>query len=203
MKRSLKSTALTICSSIFILAALSPQALAATQRSADFDAGNTVGLGLYGLSYDYGLGWFSVGLAAQSSVASTLGNPLADPIQLSTRMAGRFYEEEGLSAAVIAGLYFDPGQPGSRAYLTPDLGLSVAYDFREHNFPFALRLNLSLAISDRTSYYPVSEDYAPKSNFFQKLSFGPGTSLELAWMPTDNFEVTLGGGTLLGMRLKF
>lgn len=192
--------------SLLAFGLLCQPALAATQRSADFEAGNTVSLGLYGLSYDYGIGWFSAGISAQSPPSATLSNPLSEPIQLSTRLLGRFYQKDGLSAGVLASLHFDPGQPGSRAYLIPDLGLSVAYDFRQYEIPLALRLNLSLAISDRNSYYPGmgdSDQSNPTGNFFQKLSFGPGTSLELAWMPSDNFEITVGGGTLMGMRLKF
>ena len=117
------------------------------------------------------------------------------------RALGRFYQENGLSAALLGAVTFNPGQPGSRATLRPDLGLSVGYDFREFDFPFALRLNLTLAVND--ARVGSIEDPQPVPNFFQRLGFGPSTSFEVAWMPTENFELTTGGGTILGMRLKF
>ncbi|PKL75656.1 MAG: hypothetical protein CVV27_14250 [Candidatus Melainabacteria bacterium HGW-Melainabacteria-1] len=188
--------------SLCFLCAVTP-AQAAIQRSADFEDGHAIGIGLYGLSYDYGIGFFSAGLSAGSPASYSLGNPLANPLRPSLRLFARFYEQAGLSAGLFTGLNFDPGTPGERAYLIPDLGLGVAYDFRQFNLPFALRLNLSLALNDsRNRYYSPDSSY-PTPNFFQRLTFGPQTSLELAWMPSDQFEVTLGGGTLLGMRMKF
>lgn len=180
---------------------LAPPAEAAIQRSADFDNGSSLGLGLYGLAYDFGWEFLSIGLSAASP--TTTGNPLTSPLRLNTRVLGRFYQAEGLSAAVLAGVTLDPGSPGSRAYLTPDLGLSIGYDFREFDVPFAVRLNLSLAVSQQTGVQYGWQDPQPASNFLQRLTFGPQTSLEVAWMPNDNLELTLGGGTLLGMRLKF
>ena len=50
------------------------QAEAATQRSADFSQGNTVGIGLFGLSYDYGLGPVSLGFDSNSKLTSSLVN---------------------------------------------------------------------------------------------------------------------------------
>jgi len=183
--------------------ALTLPAQASVQRSADYEQGNTLGIGLYGMAYDYGWEFLSLGLAASSSPTATFGNPLSDPIRLSTRLLGRFYQQDGLSAAALVGLQFDPGRPGTRAYLTPDLGVSVGYDFREFDAPFAVRLNISLALSGQTQlFYPGSEP-APVGNIFQRLAFGPNTSFEVAWLPSDNLEFTLGGGTLLGMRLKF
>lgn len=202
-----KHIAGTLLCALALLPPAAAPASAAIQRSADFSQGQTVGLGLYGLSYDYGIGFFSAGLSAQSPASLSLGNPLNSPLKPGLRLAARFFELEGLSAAVIGGLLFDPGRSGERAYLTPDLGMGIAYDFRKFNFPFALRMNLTLALSDsrNSPIVPVyGDDYvAPAGNFFQRLSFGPQTSFELAWLPTDQLEVTLGGGTLLGMRMKF
>ena len=197
----------TCLSSLFcaisILALSAGPAPAAIQRSADFIDGHSIGLGLYGMSYDYGIGFFSAGLAAQSPSSMNFSNPLNDPLRPSLRLLGRFYQLEGLSAAVLGGLLFDPGRAGERAYLTPDLGLGIAYDFRQFNVPFALRMNLTLAISDRNVNLYPQDTSIPAPNFFQRLTFGPQTSLELAWLPTDHLEVTVGGGTLLGMRMKF
>ncbi|MBF2055534.1 MAG: hypothetical protein IGS03_18950 [Candidatus Sericytochromatia bacterium] len=185
---------------------LAQPAQASIQRSGDFENGHTLGVGLYGVAYDYGWEFLSIGLSASSSPAATLGNPLSDPLRLSTRVLGRFYQQEGLSAAVLAGLQLDPGQPGNRAYLTPDVGLAVGYDFREFDVPFAVRFNLSLAVSQQVNgFYPSGPEGEPPpvGNFLQRVTFGPSTSLEVAWMPSEKLEFTLGGGTLLGMRLKF
>ncbi len=207
MSKVFKKATLTVLAATSLLASTlftGSQAQAAIQRSADFEEGSTIGIGIYGMSYDYGIGFFSAGLSAQSSASLNFGNPMSQPLKPSLRLLARFYQLEGLSAGVLAGATYDPGFPGSRAYLTPDLGLSVGYDFRVHNAPFALRLNLTLAVGDGRGAYPINDyDALPSGNFFQRLSFGPLTSLELAWMPSEHFEVTLGGGTLMGMRLKF
>ena len=183
---------------------LHPAAKASIQRSADFSEGSSLGVGLYGMSYDYGIGGFSAGLNVSSSASygANSYSPFNSPLRPSLRLIGRVYQQEGLSAGVFGGLFFDPGNVGERAYLTPDLGLGVAYDFKQFNVPLALRLNMSVALGDgRRGYSP--DDSQVSANFFQRLIMGPNTSLELAWMPTETLEVTLGGGTLLGMRMKF
>ncbi|MGV3523273.1 MAG: hypothetical protein ACO1RX_03565 [Candidatus Sericytochromatia bacterium] len=197
-----------LCVSLFSLSCLSLPAQAALQRSADFSEGHSIGLGLYGLAYDYGIGGFSAGLSVASAYGSFYSPNLSEPLKPGLRLVGRFYEQDGLSAAALAGLQFDPGYPGNRSYLTPDLGVAVAYDFRQFDVPLAIRMNLSLALrEDRTISFLTgpsgSEQTQPQGNVFQRLGFGPNTSLEVAWFVNDNFEVTAGGGTLLGMRLKF
>lgn len=187
----------------------SQPAQAAVQRSADFEEGHGLGVGLYGLSYDYGVSWFSIGLQAGSrSAAQSLYPNAYTTLNLSTRMLARVYQQDGLSAGVIAGLQLDPGTPGERAYLTPDLGVAIAYDFSQFEWPFVIRMNLTLALSERSlnpyPSYPGNDDYSqPSPNLLQRLVFGPQTSLELAWLASKNLEITAGGGTLLGMRLKF
>lgn len=194
-----KQVGLSLLTTVLILGGSLP-AWAANQRSADFEAGHTLGVGLYGLSYDYGWGPISAGATAVTPYQS-IYSPLNAPLNLGARVLGRFYQENGLSAGVLGALTFHPGQPGTRASLTPDLGLSVGYDFRPFDFPFALRLNLTLAIQD--ARITSIDSPTPAPNFFQRLGFGPSTSFEVAWMPSENFELTTGGGTLLGMRLKF
>lgn len=190
-----------------LLAGLALQAApaqAAIQRSADFSQGSAVGIGIYGLSYDYGIGFFSAGLAIQSQSSFSFSNPLNNPLRPSLRLAARFYQNRGLSADVLGGLLFDPGYVGERSLLVPDIGLGVAYDFRKaFKLPFALRMNLTLGVNDYSSRYPDNGEPGQQANFFQKLGFGPQTSVELAWLPTKDLEITLGGGTLLGMRMKF
>lgn len=199
-----------VCLTALTLSFAGFSAQASIQRGADFDDGSSLGVGLYGLSYDYGWEFLSLGLSTASSASSSLSNPLNTSLRINSRVLGRFYQEEGLSAAVLAGVTLDPGTPGGRAYLTPDLGLAIGYNFREFDLPFAVRLNLSLAISQPSKLSYVYDPYGhseplqqPSGHFLQRLTFGPQTSFEVAWMPNDNLELTLGGGTLLGMRLKF
>jgi hypothetical protein len=193
--------------SVTLALVVSAPAFASTQRSADFTEGSAVGIGLFGLSYDYGLGPVSLGANIGTDLASFnyYGQPA---LKYNARLLWRVMEMDGLSGGVLAGLQYDPGRPGGRAYLNPDLGFSVAYDFRRFDAPFALRLNVTLGVgSGATNYYPSTPDGSapdtPTANFFQRLTVGPNTSLELAYMPSDNMEITLGGGTWLGMRLKF
>lgn len=173
---------------------------AAIQRSADFTQGHTVGVGMFGLSYDYGVGPFSIG----SSVSSDAVYNMSYSARLRPGLRGmwRFMEMDGLSAGILAGIQFDPGTVGGRAYLTPDLGVGMAYNFRLVEIPMALRLNLTLALGNsNNTYYPENTDQ-PTPNMFQRLTIGPLSSMELAFMPTRNLEITLGGGTWLGMRVK-
>lgn len=195
-----------LCLSVSIgLLLVHPAAQAAIQRSADFSEGSTLGIGLYGLSYDYGIGGFSAGLNVSSSASygANSYSPFNSPLRPSLRLMGRVYQQEGLSAGIFGGLFFDPGNVGERAYLVPDLGLGIAYDFKQFNVPLALRLNMSVALGDPRRSYSNPEDSPVSANFFQRLMMGPNTSLELAWLPTETLEVTLGGGTLVGMRMKF
>jgi hypothetical protein len=208
MKKMIKTLALSF-GLLMATALVQPvqPAQAAIQRSSDFSQGNTIGVGLFGLSYDYGVGPFSIGAAFSSDAIYSFAS--GSRLRPGLRAMWRFMEIDGLSAGVLAGVQYDPGTPGGRAYLTPDLGVGMAYNFKIFDLPTALRLNLTLALSSSsTGYYfgsyPTSNSNVdePTPNFFQRLSIGPMSSLELAFMPSPNFEITLGGGTWLGMRLK-
>lgn len=183
------------------------EAQASIQRSADFAQGNTIGLGLFGLSYDYGLGPISLGLMATTPLPTIPGlsnNSYQPYLKLSTRAVWRMFESDNLSAGLLVGLEYDPGNPGSRSWLTPDVGFAVAYGFKIFEVPIALRLNVTVAASRNTQYYSdLDTTSLPSRNFLQQLTVGPNTSLELAFKPNENLELTLGGGTVVGMRLHF
>ncbi len=172
---------------------------AAVQRSADFAEGQTIGIGLYGAAYDYGLGGFSGGLYANTmSYTSSFSPNLNEPPRIGLRLAARSYVDKSLSLGWIGGLHVRqktsnliPGDTTVRNELVPDVGLSVAYSLQEFDIPFILRLNMTLGLS------------LGESNPLNSLQFGPQTGLELAWVPRENLEITLAGGTLLGMRLTF
>jgi hypothetical protein len=182
-------------------------AQAATLPSADFKPGQTMGLGLAGLSYDYAFPRVSLGASLASSNA---WSPNLTHMQLGARAAYRFLQSDGLTAAVVGGVVFDPGQPGGRSYLIPDLGLGAAYRFQVGAFPLSVRFNFTLTAdqgqaSAPYAQYPVDPNapQVPTGNFLQRLTAGPNTMIGLAYQPSDNVEVTVGSGTLVGVRFSF
>lgn len=191
------------------LLALSLPAQAATQRSADFAPGNTVGIGLFGLSYDYGLGPVSLGLDTNSSSNYSF-SPYGTRLKFSSRVLWRVMETETITGAAIVAAHYDPGEAGGTdPQFVPEAGFSMAY--RIWDSPFLIRLNATVGYhSGRQANpwlsVPTGEDSTeplPEPHFFQKIGMGPGTSFELAYQPDENSEITLGGGSWVGMRLKF
>lgn len=181
-------------------------AQAATLPSADFKPGQTMGLGLAGLSYDYAFPRVSLGA---SLAASNAWSPNFTHMQLGARAAYRFLQADGLSAAVIGGVTFDPGQPGGRSYLIPDVGLGAAYRFNLAAFPFSVRFNFTLTADQGQAtapyaQYPIDPNAVQaRGNFLQRLTAGPNTMIGFAYHPSDSVEVTLGSGTLVGVRVNF
>lgn len=172
---------------------LSAPAQAATIPAANFAAGNTLGLGYSGLSYDHGFGRFSLG--ASVGDGSLLG--YQSHMRVSARALGRFFDESGLAASWIGGLMYDPGVPGDRAYLVPDLGLGVAYTFAGR-WPITIWANLTLTVS-QTVVDPTNP--VPVGNLLQRLTFGPESTVGVGFQLTPKLQFTLGGGTLVGLRL--
>lgn len=200
---------------------MNQQAQAATQRSADFSQGNTVGIGLFGLSYDYGLGPVSVGFDSNSKLTSGLGiyggGLSGNILKFSTRALWRVMETEKFTGAFVVAAHYDPGDIGqNNPVFFPEAGFSIAY--RILDSAFLIRLNTTVGYNSTlkgTIYPPIS--YSPgdldntsneeprevEASFLQKFGVGPGTSFELAYQPDENSEITIGGGSLIGMRLKF
>lgn len=201
MPSQIKILCFAVCASASLLWG---NALAATQLSADVEPGHRLGLGLMGAAYDIGLGPVGLGFALNTREPQSLlaGNFRTEHMQLRYSLRGiwRIAEIDSLAMGVLAGIHLDPGQAGERPGITPELGMGVAWDLRSFDLPFALRLNLSVGIHP---YRPSSwqqNDTPP--TLLQRLGLGPATSLEAAWFVNDNTEVTLGGGTLVGLRLK-
>lgn len=202
MPSQIKGLCLVLCASVSLIWSASAQA--ATQLSADLEPGHRLGLGLMGAAYDLGLGPVGLGLALNTREPQSLlgGNFRTENMQLRYSLRGmwRVAEIESLSMGVLAGLHLDPGQPGERPGLTPEVGMGVAWDLRTFDLPFALRLNLSVGINPYRPQ-PWQQNNTPPT-FLQRLGLGPATSLEAAWFVNEQTEVTLGGGTLVGLRLK-
>ena len=194
-------------------------AQAATQRSADFSQGSTVGIGLFGLSYDYGLGPVSLGFDSNSKLTSGIGiygsGMSGNILKFSTRGLWRVMETEKFTGAFIAAAHYDPGDIGqNNPVFFPEAGFSIAYRILDSKFLIRLNTTVGYNSTLKGTVYPT---YAPdnlemtaheeakevEASFLQKFGVGPGTSFELAYQPDENSEITLGGGSLIGMRLKF
>ena len=203
---------------ILALALFTAETQAATQRSADFSQGNTVGIGLFGLSYDYGLGPVSLGFDSNAKINSSLsvyggGGFGGNTLKFSSRGLWKVMETEKITGAFIAAAHYDPGDIGqNNPAFVPEVGFSIAY--RILDTPFLIRLNTTVGYNStlKGTVYPdystginetPAEPREVEANFLQKFGVGPGTSFELAYQPDENSEITLGGGSLIGMRLKF
>ncbi len=197
-----------------------PQAKAATQRSADFYQGSTVGIGLFGLSYDYGLGPISLGVDSNSKLNTSLGifgsGYGGNNLKFSTRALWNVMQTDKITGAFLIAAHYDPGDIGqNNPAFVPEMGFSIAY--RILDSPFLIRLNTTVGYNAYLKGYLYPSPSYPgelgsdsndrpqelEANFLQKFGVGPGTSFELAYQPDENSEITIGGGSLLGMRLKF
>jgi hypothetical protein len=186
-----------------VVLALSPTlpAQAVTVQTADFKPGSTIAVGLPGLAYDHGFGNLSLGAVIGDTSLGIMNNR----IKLGARGVYRFFEIEGLSTGLVAGLTYDPGTPGQRAYMVPDVGLSMAYHVPGSQV-ISLRVNMTVTANQYNAidYGSVPADYVPpSSNILQRLTFGPNTTVGLGIRLTEHLEASLGGGTLVGLRLNF
>lgn len=191
-------------------------AAAATAPIADFRPGQTLGIGLAGVSWDYGLG--------RGSLGAQIGNPAGlgpgtgpggnNRIKAGARGMWRFLDAQDIHVASLVGLEFDPGAPGGRSYLVPDVGLAVAYRFKWGDLPLAARFNVSLTVDQgqQQGFGPMPTTYAPGGgmvdatpvgNVFQRLILGPNTMLGVGLTAMDRYELTLGGGTIVGLRIHY
>src|SRR5690606_8207371 len=109
--------------------------------------------------------------------------------------------------------HYDPGSIGeNNSAFVPEVGLSIAY--RILDSPFLIRLNTTVGHNHNLTAKVWPEPTLPgdtssnppraqEANFPHTLRVGPGIRFELAYQPDENSEITVGGGSLIGMRLKF
>lgn len=188
--------------------ALAPTAHAVTAPIADVSTGQMLGVGLAGLSWDYGWQNHALGLEIRSTSPFPTGPQ--DRFLLGSRGVWKIGGTSDFSVAAVGGIQLDPGVPGNRAYLVPDAGLGVSYRVKVGDMSVALRFNVTLTLDQGQSNgvmpYPVYPDgySTPVSgNLLQRLTLGPNTTLAVALRPEDRYEITVGGGTLLGLRLRY
>lgn len=205
----MKPTILAALGAFALLALTAPAASASSLQSADFKPGHTIAVGISGLSYDYAFQAVSLGLGVQAS-------PQQRPMPM-VRGLVRFFEADGTSAALIAGVAAMPASYGTRQSLAPDVGISLAHRFGFGqgemtvggqpiaDLKFTVRVNMTLTAAPRDAYYIPADDPdpAPLGNLFQRLNMGPQSTIALSFDQSEHLEFTLGGGTLLGMRVKF
>lgn len=196
---------------LLVLATQAP-ALAATAPVADFRAGQALGIGLAGVSWDYGFNRLAIG--GQIGNPSAWGGSMNGRIKAGTRATWRFLDAQDIKVASLFGVEFDPGVPGGRSYVVPDVGLGVAYTFKWNDVPITARFNVSLTVDQGQQqgnmpmpalYSPDGGgvDLAPRGNVFQRLILGPNTMLGIGLTAMDRYELTLGGGTLVGLRIHY
>jgi hypothetical protein len=185
---------------------------ATTMAAADFRPGSTLGLGLAGCAYDYAWQQFDLGttLTADLSQSVSFGH-----LVLGTRGLWRFLDRPEFVAALIGGVQLDPGQSGGRSYVVPDVGLGVAYRTSYNGVPLAFRLNLTVTVDQGQSLVvqpvatPITYNQgfvdvpAARPNLLQRLTLGPNANLGLGVAVGDRLELTLGGGTLAGLRYHY
>lgn len=196
-----------------LLAVMLPApAMAATAPVADFAPGQTLGIGLAGVSWDYGINRLALG--AQIGNPSAWGGGWNSRIRAGARATYRFLDAQDIKVASLAGVEFDPGVPGGRSYLVPDVGLGVAYTFRWNDVPLTARFNVSLTVDQGQQqgalptpaiYSPDGSVYdaTPRGNVFQRLILGPNTMIGVGLTAMERYELTLGGGTLVGLRIRY
>lgn len=189
-----------------------PAALAATAPIADTPAGQNLAFGLSGVSWDLARDRWSAGLELRNTT------PLpgsSNRFLGSVRGTTRIVDLPDLRISALGGVQLDPGQVGGRAYIVPDLGLGMAYHFRPWGVPFALRFNVTLTVEQGQSGggpMPTPMPYTPdggaglgmvQGNWVQRLTLGPNTTASLSFAPNDRYELVLGGGTLIGLRVRY
>ncbi|MEB3329970.1 MAG: hypothetical protein VKQ33_12120 [Candidatus Sericytochromatia bacterium] len=199
--------AILALSALAVAALVAQPAVASTSPVADLQPGQTLAVGLSGVSWDHAWTGSSIGLELRNTA------PL--PGSGSRFLAGArgtlgVVAIDRLRVAAVGGVQLDPGLPGGRAYLLPDLGLGASYGFTLWQWSFALRFNVTLTLdqgqggggtvplAEGSMPYPI-----PTGNLFQRLTLGPNTMLGVAFAPSDRYELTLGGGTLVGLRVRY
>jgi hypothetical protein len=183
-------------------------AQASTAPVADPPQGQVLGVGLSGISWDYGWARHSLGFELRST--NTLPTGSGDRFLIGSRGTWRLADSPDLNVAALVGFQLDPGVPGSRAYLIPDVGLGVAYRFFVGPVPLGLRFNVTLTLNQGQTggvfpIHPSPDPYPlpPTGNLLQRLTLGPNTTLGLVLRAHDRYEITLGGGTLIGLRVQY
>lgn len=208
MRTGLGSILKALGGAAFGALACTPAAYAVTAPIADAPKGHMLGVGLAGLSWDYGWPHHALGLEIHNT--GLFPTEAQDRFLLSSRGIWRLGGSANFAVSALGGIQLDPGLPGNRAYLIPDAGLGVSYRLKVGVIPLALRFNVTLTLDQGQNgrSYPVYgnlEGISPPvtGNLLQRLTLGPNTALGLALRPDDNYELTVGGGTLVGLRLRY
>ncbi|HEY9857099.1 MAG TPA: hypothetical protein V6D05_15250 [Stenomitos sp.] len=183
---------------------LTRPALASVEARSGLPTGLHVGVGLTGASADLALGPISLGGAVTSSYMGT-GN-FGTALNPSARLVWTVRGGDGLSAGLVAAgtsmLGYPPPTPVNTqdpsTYKSPqpvrtligDVGLAVSY---RYDFPYFFGRPLPITFSPTVTFM-LDEN--------GNVKFGPQTNLEVALRFTPEAELTVGGGTAVGLRFK-
>lgn len=181
---------LTLLTSLLGLS-VSPPAFASLEGRSGLPSGIHVGMGLAGISLDAVAGPIAFG----GAVAGI--NGMGSMLIPSVRAIWTVRDGQGLSAGVMATAMsaLDTntppygGTPPVRV-LMGEVGLAVSY---RYDVPDIFGRTLPLTLSPILTFM-----IDPNGN----VKFGPQTSLEFAARFTPEAELTIGGGTIVGMRFK-
>ena len=186
--------------SIGILVCTQLPAYSAVKDCVDMPNGNNVSVGLFGLSYDYVIDAFGIGASIGKPLFSFTYSPA---MNLGLRAHYRFLNSDNLSAGVLAAVNLDPGTPSDASgKLIPDVGVGVAYTFEDIGLSLRLNLTFTSSWTGAPNVFSYSGDtQAP--NFLQTITIGPNTSFEIGYRLNETAELTLGGGSLVGIRMNF
>lgn len=171
----------------------------------DMPDGHNVSVGLFGMSYDYSVFNFGIGTFIGTGISLSPYEP-STRINLGIRAHYKFFEWEDLSAGIMTGVIFDPGNINNdeRGKFIPDIGVGVSYHFWDTGFIIRLNVTItSLKEGLLSSYSSYNDDQERVPNFLQTLTVGPNTSLEIAYILNDNASLTIGGGSICGIRMNF
>jgi hypothetical protein len=190
-----------------LTALVAQPAAAMTSPVADIQPGQTLAVGLSGVSWDHAWAGTSLGLELRNTAPMPGGG---SRFLGGARGTVRLVEIDRLKVAALGGVQLDPGYTGGRAFIVPDVGLGVAYGFNLWQWSFALRFNVTLTVDQGQGggvVMPMGDPsmpyQVPVGNIFQRLTLGPNTTLGLAFAPSDRYELTVGGGTLVGLRVRY
>lgn len=194
-------TAALLTSTIGLL--LAQPAVAAAEARSGLPTGLHLGVGLTGASADLALGPVSVGGAVTSSYMGM--GPFGTTLNPSARVVWTVRGGDGLSVGLVGagtsmlgyppvpantkdGVVYSPPQPVRT--LIGDAGVAVSY---RYDFPNFFGRPLPITFSPTVTFM-LDEN--------GNVKFGPQTNLEVAVRFTPEAELTVGGGTAVGLRFK-
>lgn len=167
---------------------------AATGARSGLPEGLNMGLGASGLSLDWAGGPLAFGGAITGDMFS------ANALSPTLRLVWTARNRDNLSVGFLAGAHYGLSTPIYNPIdqttspfgreLVGDVGLTASYRF---DLPLLFERVLPLTLTPTLTF---------KIDRNGSLAFGPQTNIELAARFSKDVELTLGGGTIVGLRFQ-